>query len=277
MISVKSKKLICEKLGIKETDFDAAVAAETETDLTIDEKLQVFTEAKLTERDTQMKTEGSRAGEAIGEQKGKELAAKAIKSKLGITDETKDVDKVAELAFAQIKNDGTLKSQVEGLLSEKQKLELKISEYETNIQSLKGDTELMTYLPANRADIFETQDWMNAVKTRIKKTDAGYEVNGQLLRDPQSQAPLGMKEAVSHLFANTKGWLKQGDGGSGGDGGRGGGDDKGDGTTVKNIGDWKRNYRKKNPTASYETMGMELTKFMRENKEIDQTDDYEGE
>jgi hypothetical protein len=79
------------------------------------------------------------------------------------------------------------------------------------------------------------------------------------------------------LFANTKGWLKQGDGGSGGDGGRGGGDDKGDGTTVKNIGDWKRNYRKKNPTASYETMGMELTKFMRENKEIDQTDDYEGE
>jgi hypothetical protein len=118
MISKKSLEKIANISKIPLQTLLDALAKEEEIDVEVPENLHVFTEDEITQRDNNNKTSGKKEAEAVGEEKGKELATKAIKNKLGITDASKDPDTVASLIQTMIAGDNSLKEQVTLLQSD---------------------------------------------------------------------------------------------------------------------------------------------------------------
>lgn len=211
-------------LGFDVEKLIAAITAEAETDYAVPEGT-ILTDAQLQSRDGAKVDEGKRLGEGVGEQKGKELAAKALKRKFGIENEdTKDLDKVVELVNAKVSTgDQGLKDQVAGLLRDKENLQTQLQDKDKAIAGIKFDSDLMGHFPANRG-----MGLKDAERLMILKSDIQFETldgktvakrNGEVLKDPATHAPLPINKVVSDYFTERQ-WVGQGP-----TGGRGGKDE----------------------------------------------------
>jgi hypothetical protein len=229
------KKELKEKLkafGLDPDKLEEAAKAEAETDVEIPADVTVIKTADLETRDANKLAEGKKMGEKDGENKGKELAAKAFKRKLALPDTVpNEIDKVIEAANEQLgKGDEGLKSQVAGLLKDKETLLAEKQQLETKAEQAAFDSELISYFPTGRDQNLSDAERLALVKMNLQFEKADGKVvvkrNGQIVQDANTHAPLAAKDVVTQLFTEKK-WVAEA--GSGGAGGRGGGDNTGNG------------------------------------------------
>lgn len=267
MISKKSKDLIAKLLKVKPEDVDAAIADTTkEIDLTIDENLQVFTADEIATRDTNNVATGKRDGQTIGETIGKELAIKAIKTKLGITDASKDPDAVAGIIQTTLTTDKDAVKRLELLQNDIKERDLKIATVEKERDAVKGDTELLTLLPSNRASILQTSEHLSIVKNNLEFTAEGVKYKGEILRNPTTHAQLTKEEAIKHFYTERKLFSEET-----GAGGRGGGNEGGAGGKHKTLKEFSTAWQTANPGKN--VMGQEynqaVAKELADNPDMD--------
>lgn len=216
------KKL--KDLGFDFHKFEAAIKAEDEQDFALPE-INNLTEADLTERDKNTIAAVKPEIFKTGKDAGIEIAGKAIAKKYGLIDiDVKDPDKIIAALDAKVATGDTgLKEQIALLQKDKLVLEQAVEAEKGNTIKLQRDTELLTSLPANRLPNMSDRDYVNLVKGNLEfDMLEGVQVvkrDGQILRDTKTHAPIGVKDAVTSLFAEKKLIAE-----SGNKGGRGGGD-----------------------------------------------------
>lgn len=209
-------------LGLDPDKLETAVKADGEAEYEVPE-VQVFTQEQLDARDANKIAEGKTVGVREGEKQGKELAAKALKKKFGIEDESKDLDKVVDLVNAKAATgDVGLKQQVEALLKDKENLEAAVQTEKNANKALKFDTELLTFFPANRGAGMTDAERLMIIKANLQFEEVeGKTVvkrNGEVLKDNATHAPIPVKQAIADYFTERQ-WV-----GQNGAGGRGGND-----------------------------------------------------
>jgi len=243
-----------DKLKALHLDVDkliAAITATEEVDFAVPE-VTAFTAEQLETRDNTKVAEGKRIGEPEGEKKGKELAAKALKKKFGIEDESKDLDKVVDLVNAKVATgDQGLKEQVAALLKDKETLQGTIAEKDKVIAGAKFDNDLLSFFPANRGNGLADDERLAIIKSKFQfETVDGKVVakrDGQTITDPKTHAPLPVKDVIGNYFTERK-WV-----GEGPTGGRGGDDTPppgGGGTGIKTRSAAEAQWKKENPTGN---------------------------
>jgi hypothetical protein len=270
-------KAVIEKLAklakLTPDELTKAINDEKEVDIAIDDKLAVFTEDELTARDTNNQTIGKKLGESEGETKGKELAVKAIKTKIGITDTTKEVDKVADLIQAKIGNDTALQDQIKLLQKDVSAKEQEVLTYKQQAEAASVDTELLSYLPQNRSKVFQTSEHLLLVKTNLEFTQEGVKdkTTGEILRDPTTKNALDKKTAIETFYTKRAGLLETQQQQQGG---RGGTDTGGNGK-AKNLGELRRQWQKDNPGVDplHESFQMVVRKELKDNPDLVMEDD----
>lgn len=240
-------------LGVDPDKLEAAAKADTEVALEgIPTEVTVIKTADLETRDANKLAEGKKLGEKDGETKGKELAAKAIKRKLALSDTVpNDLDKVIDAANEQLgKGDEGLKQQVAGLLKDKEALQAEKQQLQTQAKQAAFDAELISYFPANADSSLSHAERLALVKMNLQFEEADGKVvvkrNGNIVQDPNTHAPLAAKDVVAQLFTEKK-WVAEG--GAGGGGGRGGVDHPpGGGTTgIKKYSAYVEKWKAENP------------------------------
>jgi hypothetical protein len=136
-------------LKIKSADLETAIKAETEVDVAIDDKLQVFTEPEVT---TLKNNEYARGKEA-----GVEMEIKTAKEKLGLEFTGKTIDglltahKTKVIADAKIAPDQKvqeLETKVTTLTNTVQEYETKLAAKDGEVSTIKINSELFKYIPA---------------------------------------------------------------------------------------------------------------------------------
>lgn len=240
--------------GLDVDKLTAAIKAETEQDFDVPE-VTVLTTAQLTERDNTKIAEGKRAGETEGEKKGKELAAKAFRTKFAIDEAVgKDIDKVVEAVNAKLSGgDATLKEQITGLLADKQKLQAELDNEKKTSKQASFESGLIGMFPANRST-----DLKDAERLALLKMDLQFEEvegktvvkrGGEVVKDKTTHAPLSINQVITDYFTERK-WT----GAAGGNGGRGGGDNNGGAAGgfagIKSASQFEAEYMKINPGAN---------------------------
>lgn len=237
MISKKSLAAIAKLTRVDIAAIEAALADTKEVDLTIDDSSIVLTADELLQRDNNNKTTGKIEGQRIGEEIGRDLAVKTIKTKLGIADASKDPDFVANLIQTNLAGDKALKDQVALLQADITKKDADIIAMKATVDATKSDTELLTLLPGKRSQALETAEHLNLVKSNLEFTPEGVKYKGEILRDATTKAALDKKAAVEYFYTQRKGLLETEEGG--GPAGRGGGSSgeggKGNGKTLKEV------------------------------------------
>jgi hypothetical protein len=272
-----SKKTLAAIAKLTKTDIaaiEAALKDEKEVDLPVDETLTVLTADELTQRDTNNKATGKTEGQRIGEEIGRDLAVKAIKGKLGITDANKDPDAVASIIQSSMAGDKALKDQVALLQADISKKDAALQAMEATVNATKSDTELLTLLPQKRSSALETAEHLNLVKSNLEFTPEGVKYKGEILRDATTKAALDKKAAVEYFYTQRKGLLESEEGG--GPAGRGGGNSgeggKGAGKTLKEV---RKAWEAANPGKTFGDMDSQehLTKVLKENPDLVMEDD----
>lgn len=270
MLTKKTIEALAKISRVPVEKIIAALADAAEVELPIDETISAFTADEITQRDNNIKTSGKKEWEQVGEEKGKELATKAIKTKLGITDTSKDPDFIAGIIQTKMAGETGLKDQVTLL---QQELALKATEIGTlnaNLDSFKGDTELLSLLPSNRSSSLETAEHLDIVKKNLEFSADGIKYKGEVLRNATTKAPLTKKEAVDHFYQTRTGLLSTKE-----PGGRGGGNSGGAGGTAKTMKDVRLAWEAMNPTETWGNPSSQehLTKTIKENPDLVMEDD----
>lgn len=244
-----SKKSLQAIAALTKTDIAAiekAINGDGEIDIPIPEGVSSFTPDELTTRDTNVQSTAKKDGERIGEEKGKDLAVKLFKSKLGITDASKDPETVAGLIQSQIKGDGALQEQVKLLQADVATKDKTINELNGQLGAVKTDTELIGLLPTKRSKALETSEHLMLIKNNLEFTEEGVKHKGELMRHEQTKAPLSRKEAIEKFYTDRAGLLEA-DGAAGGGGGRGGGNSNGGAGGSKTMKDVRLTWQAANP------------------------------
>lgn len=255
MLSKADIEKIAKITKIPLADLTKAIDDTNEVALTIPD-VQTFTPEELTTRDESQKKIHEKEGEKIGEVKGKELAIKVFKNKLGITDDSKDPDVIAAKAVEKMNGDQALKEQVELLTKDKQKLEREKSKIEKTLQEKESTFQRISVLPKNlNLDALTQLEHVELISKNLEFTADGVKLNGEILRNDHTKAALTQAEAVKHFYETMRPGLlvKENDGGSGGSGGggRGGKDEPGGGTGgIKTLKDAQLKFQAANPGKS---------------------------
>lgn len=272
MLSTKTIKEIAELLKLEESVIVSAIKSETEVSLEIEEGLSSFTKTELSQRDANIKTSSRKEGEQIGEDKGKDLAVKAIKTKLGITDASKDADYIAGVIQTKMSGENSLKEQVTLLQADIAERDKKISELDTKVKSASFDSELLSFLPQNRTTALETAEHLNLVKSNLEFTEEGVKYKGNILREDKSQNALSKKDAIEKFYSMRDGLLvkdEQEAKGRGGGAGGGGGSQK-----YKTLADVRVDWTAKNPGKVWGSLESQdyLTTVLKDNPDLEMTD-----
>lgn len=236
--------------GLDVEKLEAAVKADTETSIEISDDVVVMKKTELTTRDENNKTLGKKEGETEGEKKGKELAAKDLKRKFGIEDESKDLAKVVELVNAKVATgDVGLKQQNDLLIQDKEKLQAELDKEKGVSAAAAFDSKLITYFPANRDTGLKDGERLILMKQELTFEQVDGKTitkrNGEVVRDPKTQDPLPPDRVVPDYFTERK-WASVV-----GPGGRGGGDNNpGGGTGLKKLSQVQEQWQKDNPTGN---------------------------
>lgn len=260
-ISKKTLDKIASLAKIEVAKLNEAILASGEVDIEIPENLISMTTEEQTQRDTNMKAEGKKQHEQTGEIKGKELATKAIRTKLGITDDTKDPEKLAEIIQSKMTGDNSLKDQVTVLQKTVSEKDAEIQSLNARIKSAGTDMELIASLPGNRAKILDDTEHLTLIKKNLEITPEGIKMNGELLRRPNTAEPMSLKEAVEKFYSSRKGLIEEAAAGGSG-GGRGAGDSGGGAGPVKTLKDVRKEFAAQNPKINWG--GVESQTYLRE-------------
>jgi hypothetical protein len=240
--------------GLDVEKLIAAVTSTAEVDYEVPADVTVIKNADLAARDDQKIIEGKKQGETIGEEKGKELAAKAFRKKFNLDDTVgKDVDKIVEMVNGKIAaGDSTIKEQNQALLKDKEKLQEQIDEQKRVAKAASFDSTLISHFPTGR-----TADLKDGERLALLKMDLVFEEldgktvvkrNGEVLKDKNTHAPLAPNQVIADYFAERK-WNTAApkDGGRGGDNQPGGG---GGGNGAKKYSQAIDQWKKDNPGKS---------------------------
>jgi uncharacterized coiled-coil protein SlyX len=226
MLKPETIKSIATLIKIKPADLEAAIKDEKEIDVTIDEKLSVFSEDEL----TQLKANEYKNGKSSGV----EMAVKDAKEKLGLEFTGKTIDGLIDAATKKAMEDAKIEptKQVQELTeklktvqSTAQELQTKLQEKEGEVSSIKAESAVIKDIPTN------TTLPAQKVLGLMKMDGYEYKVNdgkivwykdGQLLNDKLGNS-FDTKTIVGEYVTENKLSAGSGDEGMGG---RGGGDGK---------------------------------------------------
>lgn len=273
MLSQSSIQKLAKLAKLSPEALTAEINKTEEVDLTIDETLTVLTTEELSARDNVKVGEGKRLGESEGEKKGKELAIKAIKKKVGIETEEKDVDKVAEAIQAKIGGgDASLKEQVTLLQQSLSQKETEIATFKKEAETAQFDAELLASLPANKSTALTNAEHLTIVKSNLEFTAEGVKYKGAILRDPTTQAPLTADKALEHFYNDRQGLTEKQEQPRGG---RGGGNDTGGGVkgSLKQL---QQEYLAQNPGGNIlsEEFQLKVREALKANPDMDMSTDF---
>lgn len=272
MLSQSSIQKLAKLAKLTPEALTAEINKPDEVELAIDENLTVLTTEELSARDNVKVGEGKRLGESEGEKKGKELAIKAIKKKLNLDTEEKDIDKVAEAIQGKIGGgDATLKEQVTLLQQSLAQKENEINNFKTEAEAAKFDATLLSSLPANKTKALTNQEHLTIIKTNLEFTADGVKYKGAILRDPTTQAPLTADKALEHFYNDRQGLIDKEQPPKGG---RGGGNDAG-GNVKGSLKQLRKDYLARNPGANIlsEEFQLEVREALKANPDMDMNDD----
>jgi hypothetical protein len=246
----------------------AAIKAEAEQDYEIPE-VTLLTPTQLTERDNVKIADGKKLGEA----EAKSTLVKELGKRLNTDFKGERLaDVVNEIqAFTNKNGDEKVKllqDQVTALTTDKTTLSSKLTEFESNLQAAKFDSELIGFFPTNRGAGLTDSERLTLLKSAITfETVDGKPVakrNGQVVTDPTTHAPLPVKNVIESYFTEKPLLLGTVQApGTGGSGGRGGGDNPpgGRGTAgIKKFSEAEKAWKEQNPTGN--TMSSEFTAFV---------------
>jgi hypothetical protein len=264
--------------GLDPDKLIEAITATEEKDFEIPEDITVIKTADLETRDTNKLTEGKRLGEAEGEKKGKELAAKAFKKKFALEDAVPagDIDKIVEAVNTKLnKGDAALQEQVQGLLKDKETLTAQILQEKETARKASFDSSLISMFPAGRTTDLTDSERLALVKMNLEfAEDNGKTVvkrNGQIITDKNTHAPVEIKQVISDLFAEKK-WV----GTTPAAGGRGGDNNNNSGGTsagIKKASQFEEKWKAENPGKN--TLSSEYTESLNKHaKEVTDFDMY---
>lgn len=273
MLSQKAIAKLAKLAKLTPEALTAEITATDERNLdAVPEDLTSLTAQELTDRDTNKKKEG----ETIGEEKGKEIALKTVKKKLDIKDDTKDPEKIAELALAKITSgDETLKEQVKLLQKDVSEQKKSAGEWKEKYEAVNGDVELLSLLPSERSEALETAEHLSIVKANLQFTPEGVKYKGQVLREEGSQNAMDKASAIKHFYGQRKGLLKEEKPeGGGGDGGRGGSDSKAGLKKFGTTSEARKSWESANPGQKWGSEASQeyLRGVLKENPDIKQDD-----
>ena len=265
------KQATIDKLKSFNLDVDkliAAIKAEAETDYEIPE-VTLLTPAQLTERDNVKIGEGKK----LGETEAKTTLVKELGKRLNTEFKGERIaDVVNEIqTFTNKTGDEKVKllqDQVTALTTDETNLSSKLTEFETNLQAAKFDSELIGLFPANRGAGLTDSERLTLVKSAITfETVDGKVVakrNGNVVTDPTTHAPLAVNQVIESYFKEKPlllGTVQAA--GAGGTGGRGAGDSGaggGAGAGVKRFSDAEKSWKEQNPDKN--TMSPEFTEYI---------------
>lgn len=214
-------KITLQKLAaitkLKEDDIAAAAKDEKEVDLAIPEG-EVFTAEELSKRDENSKQEGI--------SQGKELGAKEVRKAAGLAEGTsKDPARIAQaiaekaVADAKIKPDEKvtqLTEQVALLQKSIGEKNAEIVEHKATAHTIKQDRKLLAAFPQNRTEVLSDDEYLSIIKSTyvFEEKDGVMTVkkDGNILRDSKTQNPVALKDAITNIFAERKGWLTTAEG-----------------------------------------------------------------
>lgn len=210
------KKTVIEKIAtllkIKATDIEAAIASDVETDIVIDDDLQILTKAEQESRDRVKYGEGKKAGE--------EMLVDAIKKDNSVDVTGKDVKKVIEAIQKKALADANLTPDAQVLEAQKETERFKKAHKEANDklttleaerEGMLNDNKLLGLFPADRSDVMNNEEYLGLIKSKIKiETREGKEVvikDGEPILDPKTLQPIAPADALKGYFAERK-WIK---------------------------------------------------------------------
>ena len=252
----------------------AAAKAPGEVDLEIPE-VTVFTAEALSQRDANIRKEGGGERFEEGKNAGMEIASKTIAKKFNLDPQLIDFKKPEKVAEAidkmAAKGDDGLKEQVTLLQGEVEKLSTEKKTLEQKHQQAQFDTELISTFPQNRASILSDNEYLPIIKGILSFEEIeGKKIvkrNGEILRDPKTQNPLPIKDAINSVFAERK-WVDNGSGG----GGRGG-QDKMPAGGVRTMSQLQEKYKKETGRDNF--ISAEFTNYVvKETKDVPDFDHY---
>lgn len=270
MLSKKSLAALAALTKLDVSVIEAAIADTAEKDIAVPENVSFLTADELTQRDANMKATGKREGETMGEEKGKELATKAIKNKLGITDASKDPEAIALLIQGKMTGDTALKEQVTLLQKEITEKDGQIVTLKAVTDGAKNDAELLGLLPAKKSSALETSEHLDLVKRNLEFTTDGIKFKGEILREPGTQNVLSKKAAVEHFYNQRPGLLEESAAG-----GRGGTDSKGGSGKSKTLKEVRKAWEATNPGQNWgnEASQDHVKAVLKDNAELVMDDD----
>lgn len=229
------------KLGINFTELEAAIKAETETNITLPDG-ELMTSEQLSLRDANSKKNGI----AEGKQAGIEIANKSFIEKFQLKDVTKteQPDKIAEAVQSLLANgDNGAKEQIKLLQSKVSEFEGKITSLETEKKTIERNTSLLQKMPKNRLNVLNDLEYLSILSPMIEEVDGvlAVKVNGTVLRDEKTKDLLSIDKAINHVF-EQRGWVEK----EQAPGGRGGKTDTGT-SSIKTLSEAKAQFLKENP------------------------------
>lgn len=249
MALTQADKDALKAMGLDPDKLVEAAKADAEVSIAVPTDVTVIKTTDLETRDNNNKALGKTEGEATGEKKGKELAAKAFKKKFNLADTVPaDIDKVVdEVNKTLAKGDEGLKEQVTLLQKDKETLQTQLQQEQSKAQQASLDAGIIGDFPGGRGSDLTDAERLSLLKGALTfETVDGKEVvkrNGEILRDKTTQNPLPRKQAISDYFTERK-WT----GVDPGPGGRGGGNNPpGGGSGIKKASEFEQKWIAENP------------------------------
>ncbi|WP_430900479.1 MULTISPECIES: hypothetical protein [unclassified Paraflavitalea] len=252
MLKKETKDLLKKTYGIDPDKLEAAIKDEKEVDFELSGEVTLLSNTDLATRDANNKAEGAKEKEKDFENKGKELAAKAIRKKFSIDDAVgNDIDKVAEAINEKLnKGDKALQEQVAALLADKQALNAELENQRKTTAAATLRSRAIEAFPAGRKS--DMKDAERLVLIEMEHEFAEHEgkvvlkkKGGDFIKDPNTHAVLGADVALANIFKERK-WVDDGGGG----GGRGGSDDTpggGGAGGLKTLSAFEKKWKESNP------------------------------
>jgi hypothetical protein len=249
MALTQADKDALKAMGLDPDKLVEAAKAEAEVSIAVPTDVTVIKTTDLETRDNNNKALGKTEGEATGEKKGKELAAKAFKKKFNLADTVPaDIDKVVEAVNTTLaKGDEGLKEQVSLLQKDKDTLATQLQQEQAKAKAATFDAQIISQFPAGRTADLTDAERLVLVKSalQIEEVDGKTVVkkNGEILRDKTTQNPLPVNQAITDYFTERK-WIGQ----DAGAGGRGGGNNPpGSASGIKKASDFEQKWIAENP------------------------------
>lgn len=280
-IAKKTLTSLATLLKIDVAKLVAAAAAEAETEVEIPADLNVFTKTELETRDENNKTAGITDKKEEFITAGKEIAAKEIKAKFGITNASKDLGVILGEVQTKITGDDAAKDQVTLLTADKAKLEKANAKLEKQLQDKELSVARIGKLPANiNTDVLTIDEHLNLVNSKLEFTTDGIKLDGQVLRTEKDRALMTEKQAIEHFYTSQRPALLKAKEDAGGTGGRGGGDDNPTGGgkgKYKTLGDWRVDWEKRNPGKNYTSIAAqdELKEYVKTDPDMEMVDNID--